>query len=319
MMREIRGFSCIANQILILDLPSKTFIINMESIETKLPLERHDWLKYLDIITKVVVGLILAVATFFINTNNEIQKRSNELKQKEIDNNLKYGDFTKSLMTELLNKDTTSHLHRDIALIILNRTLGDENQKLIANIGYSLVLDYLQNNSRNADQRSIQTVISIVKERDIVTYNTIDDLWKSYNAETKVVEGSSKETNEAVKKNADTNIVSVISKEKLDKLTLFPSVATVFIQVNNNDEPTRAKARVCLSYLKNVGFNTPGIEAITSFKFPNTIKYFYDNDFKSAKIIQEKMNAQFGDSIIIQRQYNTKARPGIIEVWWNPK
>lgn len=288
-------------------------------INTKSETKKRDWVEYLDIIIKVVVGLILAVATFFINANNTIQERTNLLKQKEIENNFKYGEFTKSLMTELLNKDTSSHLHRDIALIILNRTIGDDNHKLIANIGYSLVLDYLQNNARNADQRSMQTIITIVKERDTITYNTINDLWKTYSSEQKTVEGNSSEINTSVKKNADTNIVSVISKEKLDKLTLFPSTATVFMQVNSSTEPIMSKARLCLSNLKNSGFNTPGIETITSFKFKNAIKYFYDDDNKSAKIIQEKMMALFQDTVVIQRQYNSKARPGIIEIWWNPK
>ena len=279
---------------------------------------RNNWLDYIDIATKLVVGLILAVATFFINTNNDLQKRNNDLKQQEINNNLKDGDFTKSLMQELVARDTAGYLHRDIALIVLDRTVGDQDPKLIASIGYCLVSDYVQNNAKNANKTTMQTILSIIKERDTATYNKINALWASTNSDKHVIDESSVKINAAVKKNLDTNIVSLISEDKLDKLTLFSSKATVFMQINNSVDSTKNKALKCLDMLKNAGFITPGIETITSFRFPDRIKYFYDEDLKFAEKIQAKIYASFKDSIVLEKQNNPKARQGIIEIWWNP-
>jgi hypothetical protein len=95
---------------------------------TTKPSSKRDWLDYLDIIVKILSGGILAIVTFILSHNNELKQKENELRQQEITNSIKYGEFTKALMNDLLTQDST-HFRNDIALITLNRTIGDDNKQ----------------------------------------------------------------------------------------------------------------------------------------------------------------------------------------------
>lgn len=61
---------------------------------------KRDWLDYVDIIVKILGGTILVGVLSVLDTTNK-------LKQQEIDNSLKYGEFTKSLMQDLLTQDSS--------------------------------------------------------------------------------------------------------------------------------------------------------------------------------------------------------------------
>ncbi|SEO16121.1 hypothetical protein [Mucilaginibacter sp. OK283] len=265
---------------------------------------KRDWLDYVDIIVKILGGTILVGVLSVLDSTNK-------LKQQEIDNSLKYGEFTKSLMQDLLTQDS-SHLKSDVALITLNRTIGERDPKLIADLGARIIENFLEDKVQS-DRSTMRTIVAIVKERDTATYNAVKVLIDDYNSRAAVVtpiknEMSVKDTQ---------SIVQNITDKSWAKLTLIPAKATVFIQVNNRNDNTLALAGNLQKELNDKGFNAPGIEAITKFPFQNSIRYFYASDENAAKQVQAYVQSILKLNIKIQKVNNYKTRNGLIELWVN--
>jgi len=267
---------------------------------------KRDWLDYVDLLVKIIFGGILA---FGLSAIQEIKKE----KQQEIDNSLKFGEFTKSLIKDLLTKDS-NHLQSDIALIVLNHTIGKEDSQLIADLGSRVVIENFYEKQADFNQRSISTVLEIVKKRNLETYKKLLGLIADYNA--KARSGS---TIKLVGKTADSvSIVNNISNKDLDKITLLQSNATVFMQVNKNAENQYAQNNSLFNQLK-AKYNTPAIEVVTAFPFKNAVKYYYSEDKKIAAEVQMLANSSGLGSFKIIKLENPKARKGLIELWYSYK
>jgi hypothetical protein len=267
---------------------------------------KRDWLDYVDLIVKIAGGGILVAVMSILNTTNN-------LKQQEISNSLKYGEFTKSLMQDLLTQDS-SHLKSDVALITLNRTIGDNDPKLIADLGARIIENFLEDKVQS-DRSTMRTIVAIIKERDTSIYNSVKTLIDDYN--------NKSDLSLPVKNMIPVNVKDTLSvadnipDKTWAKLTLIPSKATVFIQVNNRADNTLAIATTLQKTLNDNGFNAPGVEGITKFTFQNSIRYFYDADEKSAKQVATYVKEVLKLDIKPQKVNRYKTRSGLIEIWVN--
>lgn len=265
----------------------------------------RDWIDYTDLLVKILGGGILVAVISILNTTNQ-------LKQQEISNSLKYGEFTKSLMQDLLTQDST-HLKSDVALIILNRTIGDKDSKLIADMGARIIENFLEDKV-HSDRSTMRTIISIIKERDTTTFKTVKALIDGSNANLRVV--ANVDETKKVKDNL-TTIANNISDKDWEKVTLLQSSATVFLQINKEVEDPSQKTESILNQLKVKGYNTPAVEVVTSFKFKNAVKYYYAEDEKAAKDVQLIAEKKINAPVSLIKLTSSKARRGLIELWCN--
>lgn len=290
----------------------------------------------LDVATKIIGGIALPIITFLLVQSNNLKKDANALKQQEIDNSMKYGAFAQTLIKDLLVRDS-SELKSDLTFITLNRTIGDKDSILISELGIRLIKDFYKTQKKrrtdsiqlasNAD--AIQTVETIVNERDSAAYKRILAIRDEYNRlnkldtlttakKLKMAESLRKGAKE-LKANDPTSIAGDISPELWAKLTLVPSNGTVFIQVNGgkNSAVNGDWANILRGKISYWGFNTPGIEVISAYSFPNLIRYYYDSDKPAAEKLKAEMDKILPTPINTQSLINTSVRRGTIELWVN--
>lgn len=278
----------------------------------------------IDIVIKILGGSLLALITFLINTNNDIGKAANDLKQQEIENIHKNGEFAQSMIQSLISKDTTGNpIMRDMAFTVLNGTIvGDSNdiagKKLIARIGYCIISDYYANPNQQDTTSNMKVILEIIKERDLSTYKKCVHIINNYN-DTRSLIGKKEQDKivDKLKRDSTIAISANMSNNSLDRLTLLDSDThkTIFIQIN--DESKRNDINAISDTLKKSYFNIPALQVIQG-KYPNAIKYFYDADAQTAQTVHDiLLSTKKTDSIPIKRVINDKARPGIVEVWFN--
>jgi len=276
----------------------------------------------LDTIFKILGSGFLAWITFLINTHNDISKHANDLRQQEIQNSMQYGQFTNSLIQDLIAKDTgRSNIKRDMAFTVLNRTIvsnGNDSQgkKMISDVGYCIISDYYSDVPDHDTVSNMRIVLDIIRERDTATFEKCIAVIRKYYASKNIA--SQNEVQAIVKQAAknDTNfsISENIKPARLDRMTLIPSKATVFIQLH--DDGDRSTAANFSKELTKANYNVPGIEVV-KIGFPNMIKYFNDGDAAAAQEIHDLLKKAGNADLPVKRVYNDKARPGIVEVWYN--
>jgi hypothetical protein len=266
---------------------------------------KRDWLDYVDLIVKIVGGGILVAVLSVINHNND-------LKQKEIDNSLRFGEFTKSMIQEIIIEDST-HFQQDLALITLNHAIGKSDPQFISDLGTRIIEKFLTGKAnRNLD--GMQSILKIVQQKDTLAYRNLILKINAYN-ERLVNNVVSSTVSKGAKDTS--NIASKFSEIDLDKINLLPAKATVFIQINSNDENIRSKAAELQNGLKSIGFNAPGVEAITKAKFQNEIRYFYTSDIEVAKQVQAYVQNSLKSPVKLTRLTKYNTRSGQIELWIN--
>jgi hypothetical protein len=266
---------------------------------------KRDWLDYVDWGVKIVFGIVLA---FVLTVVQEIKHD----KQQVIDNSLKFGEFTKSLISDLIKNDSTN-LQSDIALITLNHTIGKEDPQLIADLGARVVESYYEKKV-DFNQRSMRTVMDIIQKRDSATYEALLVFIDEYNAKRRKTQIS-----KPVGKTTDSaSVVSNISNKELDKITLLQSSVTVFMQVNKDADSQYSRSGSLFNELKAKKYNTPAIEVVTAFGYKNAVKYYYPADKATAYEVQKLAAKKLGvDSLRVIKLDNSKARRGLIELWCN--
>lgn len=277
--------------------------------------------KIFDMILKISGASLLAWLTFLLNYSNTLSENGNKLKQQEIDNSMKYGQFAQSMMQALVSKDSTgNNIARDMAFTVLNSTVvgggkDSAGQKMIADVGYCIISDYYSNRKNRDTTSNMKIILNIIRQRDMQTFKKCEEVMREYNGN-KATISDSLAIVLARKMNAnDTNmsISANLSSNHLDRITLLTDSATVFMQINNSDR--RDSAGIILGSLKAKGYNTPP-EQLIHFKYRSVIKCFFDADTPAAKNVQlvlHKMNID----VPVKQYSNERARPGIIELWYN--
>lgn len=295
---------------------------------------KRDWLDYLDFAIKTIGGGILFVLTTYLHESNDLNKAANALKQQEIDNTMRFGVFAQSMIKDLLVQDQdSSKLKTDLTFITLNRTIGDKDTILIGELGARMIKDYYKAREQ-ADTKSIDTVAyedematvaNIVKDRDTIAYIKAMGYRDAYNSwlYKKLQHAVYLKANKSTKpangaKTTDTeSIAENIPDKSWAQLTLIPSKATVFIQVNKTSDSARVWANDLRAQLNNKGFNAPGIEMITKYPFYNSILYYYDADKAAADKIKNEAKDILKIDMVPKKLTNSKVHRGTIELWVN--
>jgi hypothetical protein len=275
------------------------------------PSKKRDLLDYIDIIVKILSGGILVIVSFILSHTNDLKKQENELKQQEINNSLKLGEFTKTLINAMIIEDST-HLQQDLAFITLDHTIGKADPKFVSDLGSRVIEKYLYSKS-DKDPGNMQYILRIIKEKDVSAYNELMLKINKQN-EALYVKAVNNLSNSPQK---DTTALSAsFSKKELDKFGLL-SKATIFIQIDNGDIPSKEKAAKLQAQLRQNGFNVPGVEAITKFKFQNAIRYYYSSDEGAAQQIKAVVDKLTNQSVKLVKLNNNSTHNGLIELWLN--
>ncbi|GGH12992.1 hypothetical protein [Mucilaginibacter phyllosphaerae] len=277
---------------------------------------KRDLFDYADIIVKILSGGILVIVSFILKYNNDLKEhenalieKENQLKQQVVGNSLKYGEFTKTLMNDLLTKDDT-HFRSDIALITLNRTIGNDNKQLVADLGARLIESYISEKAYknkdavDRDQSGMKSVLKIIKERDNSTYLMALQLVSAYNPR-------------LTQSKPNTTVVNSITDQSWAKITLIQAPAIVFMQVNKNTIEADEKTDKLQGILKANKFTVPAKEVVTKSTFKNMVKYYYEEDRPAAEKIRALSKNYLADAITLVKRDDPKARKGLIELWCN--
>ena len=277
--------------------------------------------KIFDMVLKISGASLLAWLTFLLNYSNTLSENGNKLKQQEIDNSMKYGQFAQSMMQALVSKDSTgNNIARDMAFTVLNSTVvgggkDSAGQKMIADVGYCIISDYYSNKKYLDITSNMQIILNIIKQRDTATYRSCTEIINQYAS--KPVINTSQVTNIEKKFKSKDSTVSIsanITSSNLDRLTLLPAKATIFMQIN--DEMKRDSADLMLHLLKSKNYNTPRVQML-NMNYKSVIKYFYDADEAAANDVHILLLTTIKKDIPVKRVFNDKARVGILEFWYN--
>jgi len=213
-------------------------------------------------------------------------------------------------MQDLLAQDST-HFRSDIALITLNRTIGDDNKQLVADIGARIVENFMTDKVRS-DGNTMRSILKIINERDTTTYNMVMKLVDEYNSKPRNISGSEKPNK------MDTAIVvNSITDQSWAKITLVKAPAIVFMQINKNTTDADEKTNKLQSILKTNKFNVPAKEVITTYPFKNMVRFYYEEDRPAAEKVIALSKYYLKDAITMVKLDNPKAPKGLIELWCN--
>jgi hypothetical protein len=269
---------------------------------------KDKWEK-LDIFTKFFNGVILAVLILIVKIGSE-----------KITYSLQYGAMVQKTITDLSNTSSDNKVRRDLSLITLNRTIGDQQPKLIAELSEIIYInDTIKNNERN-------TAFKIMKERDPeralyyenkimdeINETRTDVLYNDSELTTDSLNSSNENKScEKTFKSPSINKALSILKDKI-KISI-DNIVYIQVAENNNSITSISEE------LKNNGYKVPSVEIVNG-NFHNCVKYFNAIDAIKAheitNIIERKLNIKI--KIIKVDNENANIPDGQIEVWINNK
>ena len=258
----------------------------------------------LDIFIKFFNGFILAGLTFAVSWGSY-----------HVANSIKYGELSQKMLGDLTTPISENKIRRDLALIVLNETIGNDQPDLISEIAEVIYLN------DSVSQKEKGVAFRILKIR---RPSEADSLLKIATANTNLLLQDTTTRMKIISSpqlTADNNPVMEINNTAVQalNLSLAQSFSTVvYIQTNNKD---KQKLKPLADYLKQQNYKVPSIETIHQ-PFENSIRFFNAADAIKAKEIADemkRMNPKWECKIEKLPNPDNKVPAGQVEVWINLK
>jgi hypothetical protein len=261
--------------------------------------KRDNWDK-LESLTKFFNGIVIATLTVIIGYGTQ-----------RVSDSVKYGQLIQRLLTNLSVQNDSGKIKRDLSLITLNRTIGDEKPQLIADMSEVIC------KSDSSSIREKTVAFNILKERDSSKARLLQQAFlknRMISLNDTFVRKNSISLAEAsaLDQTPIPNLNNLVI-EKSNQSQIGSSTTTVFIQTNRN----QANLSRIQNGLTEKGYLVPMLQEINQH-FPNTVRYFNPDDADAAsRIIQylEKINPKWKCQIQLLKNPNDKIPAGHIEVW----
>jgi hypothetical protein len=261
--------------------------------------KRDNWDK-LETLTRVFNGVLIATLTVVIGYGTD-----------QVAESVKYGELIRKLLTNLSIENDSGKIKRDLSLITLNRTIGDEKPQLIADMSEVIC----KSDSANIGEKTV--AFNILKERDSTRAKSLQQSFlknRIVSLNDTFVRKNSISMAEASPSDQDpVPNLSNLLVERNGQSQIGSSTTTVFIQTNKNRQ-NLAKIQNSLSAK---GYLVPVVQEIDKH-FQNSVRYFNPEDAAEASAIiqtMEKINPKWKCQIQLLKNTNNKVPVGHIEVW----
>lgn len=256
--------------------------------QEKTEIKRKDIWEKLDVISRMINIAFLAVIATFIKIGAD-----------NIANSIKRGELVKSLISDLTTQDIK--VRQDIALIALNRSIGDSQPKLVVEIAKTILIS-----QKDVSDLTGQQAYKIIQERD-------------------------PEEAEIIRKEAD-NVLKNFRRDLLSPPNIegtpkqpppqaqrLASIFTNVVYIQYRGPAFKAEVQRFREELHKLNFHAPGVEAVEA-DFSNNIRFFHKEDEIQAKKVQTLAQDFFKKPFALH-DFSGKFRVprGQIEVWVNPE
>lgn len=290
-----------------------------------------DWWDKTDVIGKIVSGVLLAVVALLLQQyTGQIQKNADEKAEK-----IKKGELLQSLVSDL--SQPADRVRRDVALIALNRSVGDEDSALVLEIvehifrntptesnGEALKVAYRIIEQRNPILAQQLAAELNIKANDPATRNSLissPDVSSPNESATVAIS----EKNKGISPVSESQIRAMLaptedapaSANARQISAVFPKIA--YIQFQGNI--ARERAEELRNLLIKQGISAPGVERIEG-KYQNSIRYFNKEDSilasETAKAVNKFFEQKGCKTEFEPKEFSKFKTPkGQIEVWIN--
>lgn len=258
------------------------------------PPRRRDFWDIADVVAKIASSVFLAVLAYVIPTASQ-----------RIAASLDTARLVQTLIADLTTANEQTR--QDLALIALNRSVGDHNSALVTEIAERIYFDL---SARDTLQQGFGRVaFSVLASRDPERANFVKD---SIQAEADSARGQIVST---------PNIDSVGTTMPSPQGELIARIHSKVAYIQFAGERERALAEGLKGELAAAGFYAPGIDQVDGV-YNNWIRYFHDTDAANAQrakdIVERYLRAngrevQFRVQNLSPRGF--RAPEGQIEVW----
>jgi len=256
---------------------------------------KKDFWDKLDVFGKIFSGVVLAAIVVVIKMGAD-----------DIATSMHTGELAKNLINDLTKKD--EKIRQDIALITLNRAIGDKNPHLIVDIAENIF-----NANKEYVDLSGNVAFAIIKERNpakaeeirkkVVAFTDNPDLRKNLRSASDLTQSTSTRTEVP----AQAQLISRVYKN------------VIYIQFRG--EKNKFIIEELRLKLNKEGY-APGVELVDK-DYPNSIRYFHQEDRGLAEQV-----ASIARSFLKEKKYEINLTPqdlsgkfkipkGQVEVWIN--
>lgn len=257
------------------------------------PRGRDHW-DIVDLVARIVGTVFLGALVFIIPNASQ-----------RIAASLDTGRLVHSLITDLTTANERTR--QDLALIALNRSVGEHNSKLVSEIAERIYFDL---SSRDTLQQGIGRIaFAVLANRDAPRAQFVRDS----------IEAEALRSRSQIVSPANVDSLSTVSSSPQAELVSRIHQSVVYIQFAVERE--RTIARALRDSLQAAGFWAPDVDQVDG-DFRNWIRYFHESDESLARKAQDAVHRFFaarGDTIQFRVQNlggrGFNAPEGQIEVW----
>jgi hypothetical protein len=268
-----------------------------------------------DILGKLLSSLILGVIALVIKLGTD-----------NIAAAQRSGELVRELLADLTTRDQSAR--QDLALIALDRSVGDQNPRLLVQIAERLVLDTTAYSSSNraADAALSSVAFEILLERSPAAADSI----KRKLDEQLVAQVASDTTLRADVRSSPDILAPARASAPNDAVTAVrrlvapTSASVVFIQIDSGFQPKALQG--LRTALEQHGFVAPGVESVHA-RFASGVRYFHSTDSLladsvaaiTANFLRERSLAVHSLPLQNMTASHFHSPPRQIEVWLSSK
>jgi hypothetical protein len=218
-----------------------------------------------DIIGKFFSGVVLAVIALMIKTGTD-----------DISAAQGRGDLVRQLIADLTTKDQRTR--QDLALIALNRSVGEQTPQLVVEVAERLVLDTMGYSTDRAAAQALGSVaFRILQERDPAR---ADEVRQQLEQQFEQIVSSDSLGRAALRSDPDTSrhpaaTAGDSTRRAITDVLARVSSSVVYIQFQGGVQ--RSVVEELRRRLSGSGFVAPGVERITK-PFSSAVRYFHPGD-----------------------------------------
>jgi len=257
-----------------------------KTFDKKSPKQRDRWDKA-QIITQIISGVIFAGIAVILSIGSS-----------QISASIQKGQFLSGVIDDLTS--TSNRGKRDIALIALDRFLGDSERELVADVAEQVI--------RNLDFDSVEAQIAfdILAKRDHnKAQRLLDEIVSAARHTTMdTTSGPSAEPPPPIAQKAKARVAKALER-----------IGGNIVYIQFSGEENRKRVERLAKKLREMGYKVPGIEH-RDFHF-NDIRYFRRLDksvaIAIAKIVENQLKVE--PKIKDLSQSGISAPRGLVEVW----
>jgi len=238
------------------------------------------------IVTQIISGVIFAGIAVILSIGSS-----------QISASIQKGQFLTGVIDDLTT--TSNRGKRDIALIALDRFLGDSERELVADVAEQVI--------RNLDFDSVEAQIAfdILAKRDHdKAQRLLDEIVSAARQSMDTTSGPSAVPPPPIVQKAKTRVTKALER-----------IGGNIVYIQFSGEENRKKVERLAKELREMGYKVPGIEQ-RDFNF-NDVRYFRRLDKPVATVIAKTAEKQLNIEAKVKdlSQSGMSAPKGLVEVW----